>query len=141
MLGQHTCSLCGVQVSDDLERVADLALAEITNRFETKAGDIPDHVLAKYFTDINRTIDRREDKEVEEESKPFDLMAELATLPLAHALRLAEEEVARLEAETDRVRDWIAAHAEGRPDVSVSSVEPSAVEPDDTAGGRAAEAG
>lgn len=91
----------------DLEGIADLALTEIKNRFENKADDIPDHVLAKYFTDVNKVIDRRSEKLEEEESKPFSLMDELDTLPVERARVLVKEEIGRLRAELVHYEEWL----------------------------------
>ena len=80
----------------DIESIADLALGEIAKRFEDRPSDIPDHVLAKYFTDVNKVIDRRSEKEAEEESRPFVLLDELPTLPRARAQKLLRDEISRL---------------------------------------------
>lgn len=93
----------------DIEGIADLALAEIANRFENKPDEIPDHVLAKYFTDVNKVIDRRSEKEAEDESKPFVLMDELGTLPVERGIKLVEEEVTRLRAELAVYEEWLEA--------------------------------
>jgi len=102
------------EVSEDLETVADLALAEITKRFTDKPDEIPDHVLAKYFTDINKTIDRREKLEEEGiEHKPFSLMDELPAMPVEHAKVLVKQEIGRLRAELTHYEEWLQ-NANGR---------------------------
>jgi len=93
------------EAAKDLEGVADLALEEITRRFTEAPRDIPDHVLAKYFTDINKTIDRRTDIE-EEEVRPFDLKDTIDTFPVTRQKELAREEIHRLQAELRWWGEW-----------------------------------
>lgn len=108
----------------DIESIADLALGEIGKRFEERPQDIPDHVLAKYFTDVNKVIDRRSEKEAEEESKPFNLRDELDTLPLKHGMALVADEIQRLSEELGFYEAWYekATNSNGTQDVEAAGV-------------------
>jgi hypothetical protein len=76
---------------------------------EDAAGEIPNHVLFKFYSDLNRARERA-DKELEETvPAEFNLLEEVATLPPRRARKLLREESERLLAELNLVDDAILA--------------------------------
>ena len=86
---------------DFLLEAAELAVKEIHRRLRDKAADIPDHVLSKMVTDLNRFLERR-DRQVEEEQRPFSLLDEISTLPPDRAKDLVEAHLLDLQERFDR---------------------------------------
>jgi hypothetical protein len=81
---------------DPLELVEAEALKRLA---EDKAFDIPNHVLFKFYSDLNKARDRREKENEETEVGEFSLLDELQTIPATRAKQLLREEIGRLRSE------------------------------------------
>lgn len=100
----------------DLVEVAELALNELGRRLMNDPASVGETALSKMLSDINRIMDRRDKEIEEEESKPFNLLDELPTLPKDRALKLAQQELARLSTEVNRWVRVVTNLEEGTPD-------------------------
>jgi hypothetical protein len=82
--------------SDPLLDVAELAVQEMGRRLREDPSKIPDGALSKVIADTLRIAEKRERQEDEGESKPFNLLDELPTMPKDRAVELVSEELVRL---------------------------------------------
>ena len=89
---------------DALIDVAERALHELGRRLEADPESIPAHVLSKVAADTMRVLDRREDKEEEDDVvQPFSLLDELDAIPVHRGDKLLDLEIQRVRKELNKL--------------------------------------
>lgn len=90
-----------------VDSVIEMAVEEMGARLRDEPGTLPAHVLVKFVAEANRAADRKQmEKQQKDKEVERDVFERIDALPPAHARKLVEAEIKRVEAELNKLKTF-----------------------------------